>query len=181
MTGGAKLKVACVEAGYFSQFHYDSWARMDRVALVGACDHDLAKAMATGVPGYDDLNAMISEQTPDVLDVIVPPDKHAQTIHAALAAGIKWIICQKPFCNDLDEAKQITQAALAVGATIVMRENFWFQPWYRAIKSALDRGDIGEVQQTTFRQDKGQRPILRGSPIFNKWKSSWFMKQQFIG
>ena len=36
MTGAARLNVACAGAGYFSQFHYGSWARMDRVTLVGS-------------------------------------------------------------------------------------------------------------------------------------------------
>ena len=41
------LRVACAGAGYFAQFHYDSWRRMDRVALVGACDRDKGRALAT--------------------------------------------------------------------------------------------------------------------------------------
>ena len=32
--------VACVGAGYFSQFHYGSWSRMDGVDLKASCDLD---------------------------------------------------------------------------------------------------------------------------------------------
>jgi len=53
------LRVACVGAGYFAQFHYDSWARMDRVDLVGSCDHDVGKAQATGLPAFSNLSAML--------------------------------------------------------------------------------------------------------------------------
>ena len=172
MTAEPKLKVACVGAGYFSQFHYDSWARMDRVDVVGACDQDLAKATATGLPSYVDLNAMIATQSPDLLDVILPPAAHAQAIRTALAAGVKWIICQKPFCLDLAEAKQIVTEADAVESTIIVHENFRFQPWYRAIKSALDRGVVGMVQQVTFRlrpgDGQGPEAYLARQPYFQQ-------------
>lgn len=168
----APLKVACVGAGYFSQFQYDSWARMDRVHLVGSCNRDLAKARATGLPAYDDLNVMIAEQTPDILDVILPPVAHAKTLRTALQAGIKWIICQKPFCVDLAEAQQISAEAEAAGATIIVHENFRFQPWYRAIKTALDRGDVGTVQQVTFRlrpgDGQGPEAYLARQPYFQQ-------------
>lgn len=166
------LKVACVGAGYFSQFHYGSWARMGRVALVGSCNRDLEKARATGLPAYADLHLMLTAQTPDLLDIILPPVAHAQAIRTALAAGLKWIICQKPFCRDLEEAQQITNEAEAAGATIIVHENFRFQPWYRAIKQALARGDLGVVHQATFRlrPGDGQGPdaYLARQPYFQK-------------
>jgi predicted dehydrogenase len=166
------LRVACVGAGYFSQFHYGSWARMDRVNLVGSCNRDIVKAQATGLPAYANLRTMLKEQAPDLLDVILPPQAHAETIRTALAEGIKWIICQKPFCVDLEEAKQITAEAEAAGATIVVHENFRFQPWYRAIKNALDSGEIGQLQQVTFRlrPGDGQGPdaYLERQPYFQE-------------
>ncbi len=174
MTTAPKLRVACVGAGYFSQFHYGSWARMAPVQLVGSCNRDLEKARATGLPAYCDLNLMLSEQKPDLLDIILPPVAHARAIRSALGAGIRWIICQKPFCVDLGEARQITREAEAVGATIVVHENFRFQPWYRTIKQALDRGDVGQLHQATFRlrPGDGQGPgaYLERQPYFQKMK-----------
>ncbi len=172
MTGDQKLKVACVGAGYFSQFHYSSWARMDRVQAVGSCNRDLDRAKATGLPAYSDLPQMLKETQPDLLDIILPPVAHAQTIRTALAAGIKWIICQKPFCNDLTEARTITAEAEAAGATIIVHENFRFQPWYRAIKTAIARGDVGHIQQVTFRlrpgDGQGPQAYLDRQPYFQQ-------------
>ena len=166
------LKVACVGAGYFSQFHYGSWARMDRVTLVGSCNRDIDKAKATGLPAYSDLPQMLADQRPDLLDVILPPQVHAHAIRTALAAGLKWIICQKPFCQDLQEAQAITAEAEAAGAIIIVHENFRFQPWYRAIKAALHRGDVGTLHQVTFRMrpgdGQGPEAYLARQPYFQK-------------
>ncbi|MFQ6553072.1 Gfo/Idh/MocA family protein [Aestuariibius insulae] len=172
MTKTPELKVACIGAGYFSQFHYGSWARMDRIKLVGSCDRDIEKAKATGLPAYSDLNRMLAEQDPDLLDLILPPEAHAKTIRTAIGAGLKWIICQKPFCRDLAEAEDITAEAEAAGTVIVVHENFRFQPWYRTIKTALDRGDIGQVQQVTFRlrpgDGQGPEAYMARQPNFQK-------------
>lgn len=164
------VRVACVGAGYFSQFHYDAWRRIDGVALVGACDLNMDRARATGAPAYDDLTTMLTDTAPDLLDIILPPPTHAQTIRAALAAGVKWIICQKPFCQDLQEARQIVQEAQTANARLIVHENFRFQPWYRAIRAALDRDSIGEVHNATFRlrpgDGQGPRAYLDRQPYF---------------
>ncbi len=172
MTQHSSLRVACVGAGYFSQFHYGSWARMKRVHLVGSCNRDVEKAKATGLPAYSDLNRMLDEQKPDLLDIILPPVAHASAIRTALAAGIKWIICQKPFCVDLAQARQVADEADAAGATIVVHENFRFQPWYRTIGQALGRGEIGQIHQATFRfrpgDGQGAEAYLARQPYFQK-------------
>ncbi|MEM7440038.1 MAG: Gfo/Idh/MocA family oxidoreductase [Pseudomonadota bacterium] len=166
------VRVACLGAGYFSQFHIGSWTRMNCVTLVGSCDQDLQKATATGLPAYSDLDAMLAGQSPDLLDIILPPAAQAHAIQTALNHGVKWIICQKPFCVDLEEAEQITKAAQSANATIIVHENFRFQPWYRAIKRALDSDDVGQLLQATFRlrpgDGQGPEAYLARQPYFQK-------------
>ncbi len=172
MSGAGRIRVACLGAGYFAQFHYDSWARMPEVELVGSCDMDLVKAAATGLPAYDDLGQMLDEADPDVLDIILPPNAHAAAIEQAIAHGVKTIICQKPFCRALAEARHIAHRAESAGATLIVHENFRFQPWYRAIKSALAAGAVGQFHQATFRfrpgDGQGPRAYLDRQPYFQK-------------
>ena len=151
----APLTVACLGAGYFSQFHYDAWARIKDVTLIGAADHNLEAAKATGLPAFDDLTKMLDDTMPDILDIIVPPPGHADAVRKAIASGVKTIICQKPFCLDLEEATQIAKEAEATGVTLIIHENFRFMPWYNAVKKAIDAGDIGTVLQGSFRLRPG--------------------------
>lgn len=164
------LKVAAVGAGYFAGFHYDSWRRMRDVTLVGSCDLDLDKARATGLPAFDDVDQMLAQTSPDVLDVILPSAGHAAAMRAAISAGVKTIICQKPFCTSLAEARSLVTEADAAGVTIVVHENSRFQPWFRRIKQALDAGAIGQVLQATFRlrpgDGQGAEAYLERQPYF---------------
>ena len=55
---------------------------------------------------------------------------------------------------------------------LIVHENFRFQPWYRAMHSAIARGDIGNVLQTTFRlrpgDGQGPAAYLDRQPYFQK-------------
>lgn len=149
------VTVACLGAGYFSRFHHDAWMRLDGARLVGVADQDLTRAQATGHPAFASLSDMLQTTKPDVLDIIVPPSAHADAIREGIAAGVPTIICQKPFCGDLATAKAITTEAQAAGTTLIVHENFRFQPWYRTIKAAIESGDIGDPLQATFRLRPG--------------------------
>ena len=110
------LRVACAGAGFFSQFHTGSWQRIPDVDLVGVCDLDLDKANAVGAPAYTDLDTMMAEVQPDVLDVVLPPVAHADAIRTAISrGGLQAIICQKPFCRDLEEAEAMVDLAREAG------------------------------------------------------------------
>ncbi|WP_171132868.1 MULTISPECIES: Gfo/Idh/MocA family protein [unclassified Ruegeria] len=172
MSPSARLRVAGVGAGYFSQFHYGSWRRIPEVELVACCDQDLSKAQAWGVPAFDRLPDMLATVQPDLLDIILPPEGHRVALAQALEAGVRAIICQKPFGVNLDEARAMAQDAAEAGATLVIHENFRFQPWYRAIKAALDAGRVGTLQQATFRMrpgdGQGPNAYLDRQPYFQQ-------------
>ncbi|MEM5584601.1 Gfo/Idh/MocA family oxidoreductase [Roseibium sp. AS2] len=168
--GPQTLRVACLGAGYFSRFHYDAWQRTDRVRMVGACDREQDKATATGLTAFTDLGSMLKMAKPDLLDIITPPPSHLAAIRQAVEHGVRAIICQKPFCTSLDEAGEATALAEAAGVTLVVHENFRFQPWYRTMRQALDTGLIGDVLQFTFRlrtgDGQGPRAYLDRQPYF---------------
>ena len=165
-------RVATLGAGFFSQFHRGSWERLSGVDLVGVVDHDIERARATGFPAYASLDGLLAAETLDILDVVLPPIAQAAAIRQALDADLKHIICQKPFCTSLKEARAITSEAATAGAALIIHENFRFQPWYRAIHTAIKSGQLGEVHQMTFRlrPGDGQGPdaYLDRQPYFQQ-------------
>ncbi|MEO9823312.1 MAG: Gfo/Idh/MocA family oxidoreductase [Paracoccaceae bacterium] len=165
-------RVATLGAGFFSQFHHASWVRIAGVDLVGVVDREIERARATGFPAFASLDELLAAETLDILDIALPPVAHADAIRTGLAAGIKHIICQKPFCKSLQEAREVTADAAAAGATLIIHENFRFQPWYRAIHDAIKSGRLGDVHQMTFRlrpgDGQGPNAYLDRQPYFQK-------------
>lgn len=168
-------RIAVVGGGFFSQFHYDAWARLD-VDVVGVCDLDLsvARARAKTYPNcaaYDDVAQMLAEQSPDLLDIVTPPNTHLEIIEHAVAAEVP-VICQKPFCGGIEGATKAAALMDASGIPIVVHENFRFQPWYGKIKSQLDDGALGDVYEGTFRlrpgDGQGAEAYLARQPYFQQ-------------
>mgnify|MGYP003115583452 FL=1 len=163
-------RIAVAGTGFFSQFHYDAWGRLD-VEVVGICslDAESAAAVAAQFPGcrvFDDFAAMIAATRPDLIDIVTPPPTHLDFIRIALAVGIP-VICQKPFCGGLDGA---TEAAAQTGVPLIVHENFRYMPWYAEIKRALDAGSLGTLYQGTFRlrpgDGQGPEAYLARQPYF---------------
>jgi predicted dehydrogenase len=155
----AQIRVACVGTGYFSRFQYRAWKRLPEVAVVALCNRNRAKAEAFAaefdIPGvYDDLSAMLDATRPDLLDIITPPETHLAAICAAAERGID-VICQKPFCLSLAEAEMALRVASKAGISIVIHENFRFQPWHRALRECLAQGRLGPIYQACFRLRPG--------------------------
>lgn len=165
-------RVAVIGAGYFAQFHHEAWHRVERADLVAVVDRDLAKAEKAGAPAFDDAAAMLSAVRPDIIDIATPPETHLEMIALALERGVRTVICQKPFCGDQDQAMRAAELAADAGATLVVHENFRFQPWYRALKHALDVGRVGRVHNLSFRlrpgDGKGPNAYLDRQPYFRE-------------
>jgi predicted dehydrogenase len=106
------------------------------------------------------------------LDIATPPATHARMIGAAITAGVRTIICQKAFCTTLEEARAAVTAAEGAGVTLVVHENFRFQPWHRAAQAAIAAGQLGDIYQVTFRMrpgdGRGPDAYLSRQPYFQK-------------
>lgn len=166
------FRVACLGAGYFAQFHHDAWRRLMGADLVAVADRNPGAAARSGAQAYADLGVMLRVQKPDILDIVTPPDTHADAIRAGIDAGVRAIICQKPFCADPETARVVTKEADAADVPLIVHENFRFQPWYRAMRAAIDSGDLGDVRQLTFRlrtgDGRGADAYMSRQPYFQK-------------
>lgn len=168
-----RLKVAIAGTGYFSGYHVDAWTRSADVEMVAIAtiDEMAGKRVAEtlDVPVFDDAADMLRTIDTDLLDIVTPPSTHLSLIEAAAAQGVN-AVCQKPFCNDLETAKRAVALAADSGITLIVHENFRFQPWYAAIRQELEKGRLGRVYQAIFRlrpgDGQGARAYLDRQPYF---------------
>jgi predicted dehydrogenase len=178
----APTRVAIIGCGYFAQFHHDAWARMAssdgerNTHVVGVCDRDEGRAREAAVrhPGasvYTDPARLIADLKPDLVDIVTPPATHAPLIALCADAGID-AICQKPLAPTLPEAEALVARAERAGITVVVHENFRFQPWYVEAKRLIEAGRLGALHGIAFRMrpGDGQGPdaYLARQPYFQQ-------------
>ena len=172
------LKVAGIGAGYFAQYHYDAWQRIGEIRLEAVCDLDASRAQSTaerhGIPTvFTDVEAMIREIQPDILDIITPPDSHEVLVQTAIDSG-SAIICQKPLARDTLTAHRMVESAEANQSFFAVHENFRFEPWYREIHNLLDSQRLGELYNVSFRlrpgDGQGPEAYLNRQPYFQQMK-----------
>ena len=179
----APLRVGVVGAGYFSRFHIDAWSRLEDARLVAVADLDESKAAGMleqvvgaehGVATFGTLRAMLEAGALDVLDIVAPPSAHRPLVELALEFPLRAIICQKPFCATLDEAREVAARIRAEERLVVIHENFRFQPWYRRLSRLIAEGAVGAPHQFTFRlrpgDGQGEDAYLDRQPYFRSMR-----------
>lgn len=172
------VRIAAVGAGYFSHFHFDGWKRIE-----GACVEALAVrnterarpvAEQHGIPKvYGDVERMLDEVKPDVIDIISPPESHLEYVRLAAERGIT-IICQKPLAPNITEARELVETAEKAGVPLAIHENFRFMPWYQEAKRLLNAGGFGTLHTITFRMrpgdGQGREAYMKRTPYFQHMK-----------
>lgn len=143
-----KKKGVLVGAGYFSQFHFDAWSRLENVDLVAVCDVSEETAGQAAqkysiANHYTDFAEMLDREQPDFVDIATGPHSHLSLVTQAAQRGVA-IICQKALAPTFQEATQIVQVAQDANVRLMVHENFRFQSWYREIRRQIDVGAIGD-------------------------------------
>jgi predicted dehydrogenase len=170
-----KIRIAIVGTGYFSQFHFDAWKRLD-VNVVAICSLNENEAIYyskifNNCHIYSDFKKMIDEIDLDFVDIVIPPKDHLKLIKIAANKNVN-IICQKPFTNSYSEAIDAVNISNKNNVLLIIHENFRFQPWYLKIKTILENNSLGELYQVSFRMrpgdGQGKDAYLNRQPYFRK-------------
>lgn len=171
-----RLKLAVSGTGFFSRFHYRAWKRIPEIDLAAVCNRSVERAQdfATefGIPKvFSDFETMLAAAEVNLVDIVTPPETHLASIAAAAKYRVN-VICQKPFCGNLEEAQEAIAIAADTGIKIVVHENFRFQPWYQAIRKLLEADALGRIYQAQFRlrpgDGQGDAAYLDRQPYFQR-------------
>lgn len=142
-----KLKGALIGCGFFAQNHMHAWSGIDGVEIVALCDCDPiclnSTAAAFNVEAtYSDVAEMIASEELDFVDIATTVSSHRPLVELCAAAHLN-IICQKPFAENLVDARAMVKTVQQVNRTLMVHENFRWQSAVRAVISAIQQGEIG--------------------------------------
>ncbi len=118
------------------------------VVANAARDMDRAQAFADahGIPtAYDSYEELCNNPNVDIVYISSKTRDHHRDLMMAIAAG-KNILCEKPFTDTAEQAKEVYAAAEKAG--VVCWEGMWlrFFPAVEHARAAMERGDIGDLK-----------------------------------
>lgn len=134
----SKLRGAVYGCGMISEFHLRGWQRIPETDIVALGDRDLSRAeerRAQFFPPakvYDDLGAMLKEARLDFVDILTPPALHREHCLLAKEAG-PHIICQKPLCDNLNDAQGLADEMRGYPKLFAVHENHRYRPWFQQV------------------------------------------------
>jgi predicted dehydrogenase len=146
-----KLRGAIFGCGMIAEFHLRGWQRIPEVEIVALGNRTLERAeerrrqFAPQARTYTDLRALLAQEQLDFVDILTPPAWHREHCLLARDAGVH-IICQKPLCDELEEARALIGALADYPKVFAVHENHRYRPWFQRILQLAREGFFGTVQ-----------------------------------
>ena len=138
--------------------HVQSYALLPKTEVVAVCElkpelfdkfkHDWGDEFPDANT-YTDYRELIDKENLDILSVCTSDHRHTDIVVYAANAGVKGIVCEKPFASSVDDCDRMIEACEA-NKTLVTVDHTrrWQLPFERA-REAIEDGDIGKVMQIT--------------------------------
>jgi len=129
------LKVGVFGVGHLGKFHLNNWKEIDSAKVIGFFDPNNENAkQATaqyGIKRYMDEDKLMDAC--DIIDVVVPTDKHFEVCMAAVRKG-KHVFVEKPLAHTIQEAKDLVDMVREANVKLQVGHVERFNPAYLAIK-----------------------------------------------
>ena len=147
------LRVAVVGLGWVGTHRHLPWLKRNReVEVVGVIDHNFARvdrarnqfAIRQGaVAERPDEVSWLSDV--DAVTIATPPATHSALARAYLEAG-KDVLLEKPMAVDLDDARDLRDAAARQGRILAMVHNFQFARSTQRLQRLIRAGRLGKIR-----------------------------------
>jgi predicted dehydrogenase len=145
-----KLKFALIGTGGIAQTYAQAFQSSDCCRLVAVADinQDSAKAFAEpfGAKSYADYKTLAEKSEIDAVIISTPPNTHPEIAMHFMRRGVN-VLCEKPLCLSVAEAREMIACAEASGVKFTMATKFRYCEDVVKAKSMLASGILGEVVQ----------------------------------
>ncbi|MCC7495617.1 MAG: Gfo/Idh/MocA family oxidoreductase [Fimbriimonadaceae bacterium] len=143
----AAPRVAILGCGGMAESHRRALA-VARLEVVAVADRRpaAAAALAGRLPGaraFDDALQLLREVQPELVTVVTNGPSHAALTLAAVAAGARYILCEKPIACRLRDAREMIDGCAARGVRLAINHTRRWSPSHRRLATALQGGLIG--------------------------------------
>jgi len=143
------MKLALLGAGRIGKVHAANIHHHPQAQLVAVADvHQPSAselAQAYGAKAYPDADALFADKSIEGVLICTSTDTHVDMILKAARAKLP-IFCEKPVHLDISLVNSCLAEVEKAAVPLVMGFNRRFDPNFKALRDALQRGDIGNLE-----------------------------------
>ncbi|MGI9240610.1 MAG: Gfo/Idh/MocA family protein, partial [Verrucomicrobiales bacterium] len=144
------FKVGIIGYGWVAGAHIEAineCAASEVVAVYSSrdlSDEALASAHGGKIRAFSDLDAMLADDSIDVISICSYPNQHKDQAVAAARAG-KHLIIEKPLALSMSDCRAIAAAAEQAGVQVCVCFECRFSSQFLTTKAVIDQGLLGEI------------------------------------
>jgi predicted dehydrogenase len=138
------LKAGVVGTGFIGVVHVEALRRLgiEVVGVVGSSpERARAKSVAPVIESYD---ALLANESVDVVHLTTPNHLHYEQVKQALAAG-KHVVCEKPLATTAAESAELLELAERSGLVHCTNFNIRFYPMVQEARARVHAGGVGDI------------------------------------
>lgn len=181
MTKGMKPRIGIIGCGQIAKIrHVPELAKSEHAELAGFYDYipEHAEVLAKQYGGkvYEHYEDMLEDDTIDGVVICTSNDSHGKISVEALKQN-KYVLCEKPMCMSLEEAKMVVDADKESKAFYMAAHNQRFTLAHKKAKEILKSGQMGRV--LSFRCTLAHTGPENFS--VNRSTSTWYLNKKSSG
>jgi predicted dehydrogenase len=140
----SEIRAGVVGTGFIGVVHVDALRRLG-VEVAGVVGSTPERARAKGIaPAYESYEALLADESVDVVHLTTPNHLHYPQVKQALAAG-KHVVCEKPLATTAEESAELLELAEASGVVHCTNFNIRFYPINQEARARIQAGEVGDV------------------------------------
>lgn len=130
--------------------HAGGYQTHPKIQLVAGCDvveearGNFVKRWGE-VKVYEKVAEMLAAEKPDIVSITTKPDQHYPMMLAAIDSGVKAILCEKPFTDNLKKAEEIVRRCKHQKIALMIDYNRRFDRMHQEVKQALNQEKFGQL------------------------------------
>lgn len=142
-----QMRVAIVGYGGMGHWHAKKISKTEFLELAGVYDirqERMDIARKNNYPTYDSLEALLADDSVQIVTVATPNHLHRDLCIAAMAAG-KNVVCEKPVALNSQQLQEMVDASKKYGVIFTVHQNRRWDQDFLIVKKLLEENTLGPV------------------------------------
>jgi predicted dehydrogenase len=134
--------------------HLPAWRRSEDFSIEAIVEPtperaEVGKKLLPQAHIYPSMEALLSENAVDFVDICTPPCFHAELVQAAYSSGLH-VMCEKPLLIPAQRLKEIQQSAGQNHCVIFTVNNWKYAPLWVKVAELIRENQIGTIQSISL-------------------------------